>query len=204
MTAKVARADLLAAALDIIACGRVRHDGARNRLPDLFGDTRPTPTLVRLARGIDRDKPCCENLAVIRAGQGPHAAELRCAGCGAHRGWLRREALEFLNTTARRFGAPAGPIILRDNSIGDHVMSDKKYENSGILFRNDRKDGERDRDYSGSINIDGRDFWLSGWIKAGKNGKFLSLAVKPKQDAPAPAAKAARGTADEFDDAIPF
>lgn len=58
--------------------------------------------------------------------------------------------------------------------------------NKGVLFREEQKEKETDRDYSGSININGTEFWLSGWIKVGKktNKKFLSLSVKPKNEAP--------------------
>jgi hypothetical protein len=60
--------------------------------------------------------------------------------------------------------------------------------NRGILFANDRKTQDTDRDYSGSINVDGREYWLSGWRRTSKSDgrKFLSLSVKPK-DAPADA-----------------
>jgi hypothetical protein len=56
--------------------------------------------------------------------------------------------------------------------------------NRGALFR-EQKEKETDRDYSGTINIGGVEYWLSGWVKTSKKGtKYLSLAVKPK-DAPA-------------------
>jgi hypothetical protein len=82
--------------------------------------------------------------------------------------------------------------------------------NRGSLFKNDRKELDTHPDYNGSINIEGRDYWLNGWIKESKKDgkKFFSLSVKPKdQDAgknvvkakPAPArAKSADG------DEIPF
>ena len=54
---------------------------------------------VRLDRAIDRREPCCSNIARLHPGKAQHAAELRCAECGAHRGWLRREALDFLTET---------------------------------------------------------------------------------------------------------
>jgi hypothetical protein len=34
---------------------------------------------LQLDRKIDREKPCCNNIAIIHVGKGPHAAELRCA-----------------------------------------------------------------------------------------------------------------------------
>lgn len=53
--------------------------------------------------------------------------------------------------------------------------------NRGTLFKNDRKEKDTHADYNGSINIDGKEFWLNAWIKEGKIGKFMSLSVKPKE-----------------------
>lgn len=55
-------------------------------------------------------------------------------------------------------------------------------DNTGSLFRNDRKEKETHPDYQGSILIDGKDYWLSGWVKEGGGKKFFSLSVKPKQE----------------------
>jgi hypothetical protein len=60
------------------------------------------------------------------------------------------------------------------------------YPNSGILFKADRKRSDRDRDYKGSADITYPDcgsrfhMWLSGWIKQGRRGKFLSLSFLAK------------------------
>lgn len=56
--------------------------------------------------------------------------------------------------------------------------------NSGVLFKNDRKDKPSHPDYKGSIEADGREYWVSAWIKnkRGSNDKFLSLALTPKDD----------------------
>jgi hypothetical protein len=56
------------------------------------------------------------------------------------------------------------------------------YDNSGALFKNDRKEQPKHPDYNGSITIDGREYWLSAWIKEGQKGKFMSLAAKPKEE----------------------
>jgi len=79
------------------------------------------------------------------------------------------------------------------------------YENSGVLFKNDKKGNERSPDYSGKINVDGREMRLAAWIKEGKSGKFMSLKVSEltqKQEVK-PAAKASNVFAD-LDDTIPF
>ena len=78
-------------------------------------------------------------------------------------------------------------------------------DNSGILFRNadKRKDGANPKwpDYKGRVTISGNDYWLSAWIKDGKDGKFMSLAVKAKEARPA--ASAPR-TTEAQDNGLPF
>lgn len=63
----------------------------------------------------------------------------------------------------------------------------KEYDNTdrGVLFKNDRKEQDNHPDYKGSINVGGTEFWLSAWIKEGQKGKFMSLSIKAKEDAPA-------------------
>ena len=106
----------------------------------------------------------------------------------------------FINEITRCFGAPPVSIILRQ---GETEM-DYDNTNKGALFRNDDKDpnDDRDRDYNGTLDVEGTEYWLSGWVRTSKNGKkYLSLSVKPKQDKPA-ASKKPR--ADDFGDSIPF
>ncbi len=94
--------------------------------------------------------------------------------------------------------------------------------NSGILTKNDKGDNPNRPDYRGSINVNGQEFWLSAWLKDGREGtklagqKYMSLSVEAKeqQQAPqqrqqavpqqrqAPAPIPAGG--DEFLDDIPF
>lgn len=84
--------------------------------------------------------------------------------------------------------------------------------NSGILTRNDKQGNENRPDYRGSINVDGVEYWLSAWIKEGRDGtklagqKFMSLSVQPKEarqdyaaPAPAPAPAPRRQTQAEQD-----
>ncbi len=52
---------------------------------------------------------------------------------------------------------------------------------SGSLFRNDRKNNDKSPDYQGTVMINGVEMWINGWLKEGNNGKFFSLAFKPKE-----------------------
>jgi hypothetical protein len=83
-------------------------------------------------------------------------------------------------------------------------MSGYDNTNKGILGRNDRKTQDNHPDFSGSINVEGREYWLSGWVKERKDGsgRFFSLLVKPKDNASAPAAP--RPAPADIDDEIPF
>jgi hypothetical protein len=83
-------------------------------------------------------------------------------------------------------------------------MSGYDNTNKGILSRNDNRTLDTHPEFKGSINIEGREFWLSAWVKERKDGsgKFFSLSVKPKDGASAPAAP--RQAQADLDDDIPF
>ena len=99
-----------------------------------------------------------------------------------------------------RFGEPAEISYHIVKQKRTEAMATEQYDNSGILFRNDDKTKETDRDYRGEATIGGVKYWVSGWIKEGKKGKFMTFSFKPK-DAPTAKSKSAFG---ELDDEIPF
>ena len=84
-------------------------------------------------------------------------------------------------------------------------MSDYDNTNRGVLFKNDDKKTEKHPDYTGSININGTEHYLSAWIQTSKKGtKFMSLSIggvkgeKKSVGTPDPVVD------DGFDDPLPF
>ena len=66
-------------------------------------------------------------------------------------------------------------------------------DNSGSIFKNDRKEKETHPDGKGSALIDGVEYWVSSWTKQDRNGNpYRSLSFQRKeqpQTAPPPAFK---------------
>jgi len=55
-------------------------------------------------------------------------------------------------------------------------------DNSGVLFRSVKNDTGDQPDYKGNITVDGKSYWISAWLKEGKSGQFIGLAVRPKEE----------------------
>tara|TARA_R110000824_G_scaffold172111_3_gene349880 strand:+ start:487 stop:750 length:264 start_codon:yes stop_codon:yes gene_type:complete len=87
-------------------------------------------------------------------------------------------------------------------------MAYEQRDNSGSLFKNDKKEKDNHPDYKGSCMVGGVEMWMSSWLKTGANGtKFMSFSFQPKeqqQAQPAARAKPAPAAAPEFDDDMPF
>ena len=70
--------------------------------------------------------------------------------------------------------------------------------NTGILFKAKEQKTDKHPGFTGSMNIDGREYWLSAWVRQTKQGeKFFSMSVKAKE------AKLKQGNMDSGDD-IPW
>ena len=84
--------------------------------------------------------------------------------------------------------------------------------NTGMMMRNENREHDKQPEFKGSLNVDGRDFWISAWVNTGKEGskiegkKYFSIKLTAK-DAPKdtkPATKARVGFERDLDDEIPF
>jgi hypothetical protein len=56
-------------------------------------------------------------------------------------------------------------------------------EGSGSLFKNDRKTTENHPDYTGSIMVNNREYYLSAWVKESTKGKFFSVSIGKEKEA---------------------
>lgn len=83
-------------------------------------------------------------------------------------------------------------------------MAYEQKPNTGSLFKAKDRASDRHPEYTGSFNIDGKEYWLAGWVKESQGGtKYFSLAVKPKEAKPEPKQEK-RGSIHEMESDIPF
>jgi hypothetical protein len=82
--------------------------------------------------------------------------------------------------------------------------------NSGMMARNERRTTDKHPEFSGSINVEGVDYWLSAWVNEGKAGgkmegkKYFSIKLSRKEAGTAVSGRPASGSNFDYDDDIPF
>lgn len=86
-------------------------------------------------------------------------------------------------------------------------MSQYDNTNKGALWKNDKRETDKHPHYTGSINVEGKEYWLSAWKTDGSNPKapLVNIAIKSKdsQTAPNPGSQNLHRE-DDFDDDLPF
>lgn len=84
-------------------------------------------------------------------------------------------------------------------------MAYEQRDNSGTLFKNDKREKDTHPNATGKAMIGGVMYYVSAWTKDGAKGKFQSLSFKPVDQASAPASTAPASTDSgmPFDD-VPF
>lgn len=62
-------------------------------------------------------------------------------------------------------------------------MSFQERDNSGALFRNERKtEGSKQPDYNGTATVNGKKMKISAWVKESKAGKkYFSFSFQPDE-----------------------
>ena len=85
-------------------------------------------------------------------------------------------------------------------------MSGYDNNNTGALFKNDKKQSDRHPDYNGSCEVNGVEMWMSAWLKTSNGGKkYMSFSFNPKE-AQANKSQPSQAPANNFDEDgdIPF
>lgn len=85
-------------------------------------------------------------------------------------------------------------------------MSYEQKDNSGSIFKNDRKETDKHPDSTGSALIGGVEYWVSAWRKTPEGKKvYWSLAFTPKDETQLPRNETQPEIPQaELDDEIPF
>jgi hypothetical protein len=94
--------------------------------------------------------------------------------------------------------------------------------NRGAIWKNEKKERDTHPDFTGSLNVNGVEFWVSAWKRkegAAARSPALSFSIKPKEAQPQPQprqqsisqrampsgpARVRGASNEEFSDDIPF
>lgn len=79
----------------------------------------------------------------------------------------------------------------------------EKKDNSGALFKNERKTKDTHPSHTGKVTIAGVEYWISAWVKEGSKGRYFSLSFKPKEERQEQPAKQSQPVFDDNSE-IPF
>lgn len=84
-------------------------------------------------------------------------------------------------------------------------MSEYDNTNRGSIWRNDRKETDKHPDFTGSLNVEGVEYWVSAWKRkegASEKAPALSFTVKPKDEQRKP--QKPRPIQEDMNDSIPW
>lgn len=73
------------------------------------------------------------------------------------------------------------------------------YDNSGVLFKNDKRTNELSPEYTGNITVNGEKLRLAAWVKEKDGRKYFSLKISEQTEMKNQSQRKV-----EFDDEIPF
>jgi uncharacterized protein (DUF736 family) len=80
-------------------------------------------------------------------------------------------------------------------------------DNSGAIFKNDKKETDSHPDYKGSARVAGVDYWVSVWVNtSAKGNKYMSTSFTAKEQAQVQGIKQTKEamSIEQLDDDIPF
>lgn len=80
--------------------------------------------------------------------------------------------------------------------------------NRGAIWKNEKKEKDTHPDFTGSLDVDGVEFWVSAWKRkpdANDKAPALSFSIKPKDERPPQREQKKAGRPrDDDSDSIPF
>ncbi len=105
--------------------------------------------------------------------------------------WISRYGIKPAQNKGYRSLSTPVPVNILLDAIKDLTVlktkdNNMEYDNTnrGSIWKNDRKETDNHPDFKGSLNVDGKEFWVSAWRRkpdANPNAPALSFSVQPKE-----------------------